>query len=115
MKRCAQCFIATYCQKSCQTEHWNTSHKLSCKCLRLYTPMVDGIKTALNNLSLHLIDFVSTDDDEDDGDSKNENDDDDEVSTNDDLDYYYHYYDNCEDDDNKEKGILSNDNVDTND
>jgi hypothetical protein len=100
MKRCAQCFIATYCQKSCQTEHWNTSHKLSCKCLRLYTPMVDGIKTALNNLSLHLIDFVSTDD---------------EVSTNDDLDYYYHYYDNCEDDDNKEKGILSNDNVDTND
>lgn len=62
MKRCAKCCLATYCQKSCQTEHWNTSHKQSCKCLRFYTPMVTSMKTSLDNMSQYLLDFVSTDD-----------------------------------------------------
>lgn len=90
MKRCAKCSIATYCQKSCQIEHWNASHKQSCKCLRFYTPMVTSIKTALNDMSQYLLDFVSTDDDnEDEVADKDSEDDCKEVDNDDDDDYNF--------------------------
>ena len=110
LKRCAKCCLATYCEKSCQIEHWNKSHKVNCKCLKLYTPMVNGMKTALNNLSQHLLDTVSTDEEEDD-ENKDNSDDSNEINDDDDDDddYYCHSSSNKDDNENE----IANENENT--
>jgi SET and MYND domain-containing protein len=35
-KRCSACQVARYCSTTCQSAHWQRSHKLECLCLRNY-------------------------------------------------------------------------------
>jgi hypothetical protein len=89
MKTCGRCGVAKYCQKECQVEHWKASHKHSCKCLIIYTTMVDNTKTALDNMAQYLDAFVSTDED----DSKEDDNDEEKVNrmssnSSDSFDYY---------------------------
>lgn len=66
LMRCARCMTAVYCDKTCQTNHWTTSHKYCCKSYPIYSCMISEIKQSLDNMTKYLYEFVSTDDDDDD-------------------------------------------------
>ena len=43
LQRCSKCKVAYYCDRDCQTEHWEKVHKEKCKFLRKEKRMKVGV------------------------------------------------------------------------